>query len=355
MLTPRRLSVFGGAERVSFLLSRCLRDRGWDVDALSAQHLVRKTKFNAVEDFALSLAVGRLAALMASHYELIVSTNGWGAWAGSKPRRININCDVSAAMYLAMRALTLKYRIGRWSRQYIERRSGEHAYNVAISRQIKEQVERYYGNRVARIIEPGIHVDYYQPISDDARASRRERAGISPDTTVVLFVGRMEERKGTDLFNDVSRRFSERRPAVRFVVAAPTLEAEWQAEGIDYRIGTSNAEVRELYRIADVLFFPSRYEGYGLAPMEALAAGTPVIASPVGVLSELPARDPELGRWVASQIDLDELHGRLVQYCELDLEDRRQLRHRARAYAERWCTIERFNREWLDTIAEVME
>ena len=42
-----------------------------------------------------------------------------------------------------------------------------------------------------------------------------------------------------------------------------------------------------LYRLADVFVFPSLYEGFGLPPLEAMAAGTPVITSNVSSLPEV--------------------------------------------------------------------
>ena len=42
-----------------------------------------------------------------------------------------------------------------------------------------------------------------------------------------------------------------------------------------------------LYRLADVFVFPSLYEGFGLSPLEAIASGTPVVASNVSSLPEV--------------------------------------------------------------------
>ena len=46
-------------------------------------------------------------------------------------------------------------------------------------------------------------------------------------------------------------------------------------------------ELRELYRTASALVFPSLYEGFGLPPLEAMASGCPVAASRAGALPEI--------------------------------------------------------------------
>ncbi|MBS0558654.1 MAG: glycosyltransferase family 4 protein [Proteobacteria bacterium] len=49
----------------------------------------------------------------------------------------------------------------------------------------------------------------------------------------------------------------------------------------------SDAELRALYESAACLLFPSRYEGFGLPPVEAMACGCPVLAARVGAVEEI--------------------------------------------------------------------
>jgi len=53
-----------------------------------------------------------------------------------------------------------------------------------------------------------------------------------------------------------------------------------RAEGVTYRTGVADAELASLYRRAWVYASPSTYEGFGLPYLEALASGTPVVATP---------------------------------------------------------------------------
>jgi glycosyltransferase involved in cell wall biosynthesis len=77
------------------------------------------------------------------------------------------------------------------------------------------------------------------------------------------------------------------------------------AAGVERRVElrgfVDDAALRSLYAGATALVFPSRYEGFGLPPLQALAAGLPVVASDIPVLREVlgecalfaPAGDPE--------------------------------------------------------------
>ena len=58
------------------------------------------------------------------------------------------------------------------------------------------------------------------------------------------------------------------------------------------RLGrVSDGELRALYAGAAFFLFPSRYEGFGLPPLEAMACGCPVIASRSGAVAEICGDD----------------------------------------------------------------
>jgi glycosyltransferase involved in cell wall biosynthesis len=109
----------------------------------------------------------------------------------------------------------------------------------------------------------------------------------------VLAVGTVEERK--DL--ETAVRAVARVPGLRLVSAgAPTAYASRVGEvvralGVGDRVSlagyVSEERLHALYAGASALIFPSRYEGFGLPPLQALAAGVPVIASDIPVLREV--------------------------------------------------------------------
>jgi glycosyltransferase involved in cell wall biosynthesis len=67
----------------------------------------------------------------------------------------------------------------------------------------------------------------------------------------------------------------------------PALAAELRRRGADLRGYLPSAELAEVYRRASALVFPSRYEGFGLPLVEAMASGTPVVATDEPALREV--------------------------------------------------------------------
>jgi glycosyltransferase involved in cell wall biosynthesis len=67
----------------------------------------------------------------------------------------------------------------------------------------------------------------------------------------------------------------------------PALARELERRGVDLRGHVEKAELAELYRGAAALVLPSRFEGFGLPVLEAMASGTPVVASDDPALREV--------------------------------------------------------------------
>jgi glycosyltransferase involved in cell wall biosynthesis len=97
----------------------------------------------------------------------------------------------------------------------------------------------------------------------------------------VLTVSTLEPRKNLETLVEAMRLVRSEHPELRLVVAggagwqAPALEEEW----IDVLGFASAGELAALYRSAAVFVYPSRWEGFGIPVVEAMASGTPVVAS----------------------------------------------------------------------------
>jgi glycosyltransferase involved in cell wall biosynthesis len=145
---------------------------------------------------------------------------------------------------------------------------------LAVSERTKADVVELYGVPPERITVTPHGVD---PIFSPGEGGGRSYA---------LFVGAVQERK-----NPFAALEAARAAGLPLVVAGPSRDAELARElvrrGADVRGYVTQAELADLYRGADCLLMPSRYEGFGLPVLEAMASGTPVVAVPDPALREV--------------------------------------------------------------------
>lgn len=128
---------------------------------------------------------------------------------------------------------------------------------------------------------------FSQSASPEVRRRVRERFDL-PDRYLV-YAGQWKAYKNVDLLLEVMARLDPLRfPDLRLVLvgkedARVPMKAEISRRGLEGRVVltgfVSDEELLALYQEATLFAFPSRYEGFGLPPLEAMAAGVPVLAS----------------------------------------------------------------------------
>jgi glycosyltransferase involved in cell wall biosynthesis len=145
---------------------------------------------------------------------------------------------------------------------------------LAISERTKRDLVELYGVAEEKVVVTPLGVD-------PAFFRGDERRG-----TYLLFVGAIQERK--DPLAAVAAASAVGLP---LVVVGPEKDArlaeELRLAGADVRGYVSKAELAQLYRGAAALVLPSRYEGFGLPVVEAMASGTLVVAAPDEALREV--------------------------------------------------------------------
>lgn len=140
------------------------------------------------------------------------------------------------------------------------------------------------------------------PSDWQACAARVQRIGATEP--YALFVGTIEPRKGISLLVEAMNRVRETRPELQLVIAGPRGWGEVSGLGEPWvrELGTvGDDDLDALYRRASLCAVPSRYEGFGLPALEAMARGCPLLASNTTSLPEvvgdagvlLPVDDPE--------------------------------------------------------------
>jgi len=158
----------------------------------------------------------------------------------------------------------------------------------------------------AEVVHNGVDVTRFRSADPDLAAALRQRAGAA-DRPLILAVGGIEPRKGSDTLMAAiaALRRSGARPGRRPVLAVVGGHSfqdyrEYRDRvlsslpGLGLRLdddvvllGTvPDDELPGWYAAADVLAFPSTKEGWGLAVLEAMSAGLPVVASDLPVFRE---------------------------------------------------------------------
>mgnify|MGYP001950328727 CR=1 FL=1 len=118
----------------------------------------------------------------------------------------------------------------------------------------------------------------------------------NPGRPLVFFVGRLVYEKGVDILISSFRRVLEKFPEARLLIAGRGPE-EPRLKDMAERLGggpsvqflgyISDDERNRLYRLADAVAFPSRYEPFGIVALEAMSQGAPVVAARTGGFSEV--------------------------------------------------------------------
>jgi glycosyltransferase involved in cell wall biosynthesis len=152
-----------------------------------------------------------------------------------------------------------------------------------------------------RVLPPGIRAEAFQ--DGDRRAFRAE-VGASDGAPLVGLVARHDTWKGHDVFLEAAARLRERRGDLRFVMVGGSLDGDQPPHVERYRdgflarrkeLGLEDAvavlghrqDVPAVLAGLDVLVCPSEDEPFGMIVLEAMAAGTPVVASDCGGPAEI--------------------------------------------------------------------
>lgn len=234
----------------------------------------------------------------------------------------------------------LRRRLNVAVRKRLENRTLSRADDaVALSEFMCGECRRLYGVDPA-VVPGGVDTERFAP---DAGTFDR----MDVDGPTFLTVRRLSPRMGHDLLLEAFARVRTRHPDARLFIAGDgplrdPLERTAAALGIDDRTAflgyVPDADLPNAYATADVFVLPTtELEGFGLATLEALASGTPVVGTAVGgtaeVLGPLDGSGTLPARALVRATDSDALARRMNAWADLPAAERDAAGRACRTYA----------------------
>lgn len=180
-----------------------------------------------------------------------------------------------------------------------ERQLGRHCHRI-IAATAREKIElmRYYGAEPDKIsvVSCGVNMDIFRPVE---KAQARRQLGFDVEEKILLYVGRFAALKGIDRLLKAMTHLRDLK-ALKLVIiggdgdTSPEFREFQRLSsklGIDDRIAFAGrleqTALPQYYSAADLLAVPSYHESFGLVALEALACGTPVVATEVGAMDSV--------------------------------------------------------------------
>ena len=211
----------------------------------------------------------------------------------------------------------------------------------------KEAIRAAKQNLPVCVIPPGVDIDRFKPLDEQARSTIRERFNFKDDDEVILTLSRLVPRKGMDVLISATSELMKTRPRVHLLIAGTgrdlrRLKALAQSTNapVTFLGFVSDDEVAELYGMADVFGMICRVrwggleqEGFGIVFLEAAACGVPQIAGRSGGADEA-VLEGETGFVVDNPTDSNAVKQALEKLLT-DSETRQEMGRNSRARAEK--------------------
>ncbi len=288
-----------GLARVASELTRELVEQGHEVRTLAYDVEPRPHPFTGYNEHIHSVLLGleaveRLTDLWQQEgpFDSVLAWDWAAGLMGSVARRL-----YRAPLVAWMHGTEIGRRIGRLSAEdhyaaEMERWLCERANRVFVPSEFaKRDIVDHYDVPTTKVEVLGIGARR-ETFDVDVDIADFRAMFAEPGRPLVLFAGELTPSKGADTLLDAVPMVLDRMPNARFVVAGDGMQQAEISKRTTPSVRLTGALTEPvlgaLYRSADVLVVPSRYEASGISVLEAQLHGLPVVATEAGALGQLP-------------------------------------------------------------------
>ena len=154
----------------------------------------------------------------------------------------------------------------------------------------------------------GVNLRRFRPVNEDERIQIRQKLGLKPDASFIVFVGEAMARKGLDVLIEAFLQIHLQVIDTELLIVGPcdfSDPAYKLASGLKDELETANLaqcvhwigtvdNVHDYMQASDIFCLPTRREGFGIVIIEAMAVGLPVVVSRLeGVTTDIIKSDRE--------------------------------------------------------------
>jgi glycosyltransferase involved in cell wall biosynthesis len=248
-------------------------------------------------DFDITHVHSNMALLPRSYYEKINSpivSTLHGTWWGERST-LNLGNILAPSFEMLndFAIMTVSHMMDIYEDYAIEL---SNAVIVEGESECRDVGARGVSNRYNRVIRlpPGVDTNSFWP--KNRNDSLREKYGVKDDEKMLLCVGRLAGRKGVNFVLEAFAKIIKKYDKAKLIIIGEgpqwhKLHKQMYSLGLERHCKFLGKlpfdELEEFYATADIFVYHSLWEGYGLIISEALASGTPCVATNVGGVSEM--------------------------------------------------------------------
>lgn len=350
--SPSKNNIVGGVERFCYLLKDVLVNNNFNVEIVSKEDIENNIfwkifkKIKGLDLIILGYLLGKLANKLKPD---LVITNGLYGFS-TKIKSINIEHGTFAGASDKIDKNIFKKIIRKYIWGYFEKLAVQKAIKVvAVSKYTEDLIKKYYKRKDIEVILNGVDINLF---SKKDKFESRKIFNLPQDKKLILFVGRLSYEKSPEIIYELAKKFEK--DDIFFVFATDRV-LNWNLKNTIFLLNVDYQKLPFLYSACDVFILPSKHEGFAFTLIEAMACEIPFVISKVGGAYEILEKTPELSEFVLDNLNVDEWYNKIKKVLFLEEKKLEKIRKIERKFVLENCSLQIFERKYLNLIMGIIK